>query len=862
MHFALQNVVVPQKLLLTTDYNKEKVEFGEWHTSQDHFKYWRIEFNKIYQKYSVQYLMKSVGFKYDRAFLFDDGKYFNVVQDNSKKFIYANVDRKEDILSLRGSEYNFGNTPINVIMRELEYCIDGFTKAIFYISNNYLYYKNQGKTKEETKYTFEESLYTVLDILNLDENIKNYLFNKVIKGDYIFNKSQKDSSIRRGFNYIEIEDSNYHDMKSVVHSYSFPTTPEDVIIKLVAQALVIGISATARVETCIGNYDERYIKNKIVENKIEIDIEDERRIASNFNSVLDEQRGQYQIHPQIIDSLKGFSDKEKCSELIGMLFTADLKQKWIDVLDDKKTKGYYFLIELKLASLYKEICLKNIESFIAFVNGFPKTNGDFNLDRIEELFIDICKQNDYTPLKFYIVRADNYDESFDQIRKDLAEGLHIFVLTTYKTIGTGKNIQYKIPQNSSDRVVRGGNDITMTKDFEGIYLATPTNLVQTLRFGSQNKYNDLATYLFHQEYLYHNKHITYSQLKYNIAYGFKYIFFGCSDSHYTQNGDMNLHTLKLVIQAIGRICRSRNKNKNIYIYADKEIIERLQNIPSDKFPKLLNDEFKSLLNISLSKYRVVNKLQEYSKQSKQAYTAIRQAAFTVRRSDSNVEEWKAIREFVLKNPTTANPGIYKDYYFEFDEKHSGYSYKQNNSYDIMEMRMDTRYNLRQVSEASCDLPQILAISYIKDMFSQNGYANQFKANYYVMSPSLYKQVYLGALGEVVGREILDHELGFSLEELDDVSFYEYFDFKLGNLYFDFKHWDEFRINNEKYVQKVENKLNKIKGAKCFVINLLKRTEAQSKRNIGEAVIQIPYLIDGESGTINQEAIEYIGNQYE
>ena len=94
------------------------------------------------------------------------------------------------------------------------------------------------------------------------------------------------------------------------------------------------------------------------------------------------------------------------------------------------------------------------------------------------------------------------------------------------------------------------------------------------------------------------------------------------------------------------------------------------------------------------------------------------------------------------------------------------------------------------------------------------------------------------------------------------SFYEYFDFKLGNLYFVFKHWDEFRINNEKYVQKVENKLNKIKGAKCFVINLLKRTEAQSKRNIGEAVIQIPYLIDGESGTINQEAIEYIGNQYE
>ena len=105
-------------------------------------------------------------------------------------------------------------------------------------------------------------------------------------------------------------------------------------------------------------------------------------------------------------------------------------------------------------------------------------------------------------------------------------------------------------------------------------------------------------------------------------------------------------------------------------------------------------------------------------------------------------------------------------------------------------------------------------------------------------------------------------MGWELEELDDISFYEYFDFKLGNMYFDFKHWDEFRTNNEKYVRKIEGKLNKIKGAKCFVINLLKRNEARPKINMSETVIQIPYLIDGEVGTINENAIEYIGSLYE
>lgn len=859
MHFALQHVVIPKKILSTTDYNKDKVESGQWHTSADHFNYWRDKFDKIYQKHNVQYLMKSVGFQYDRAFLFDDGKYFNIVQDNSKKFIYADLDKKEDILSLRGYDYNQELTPINVLIRDLEYCIDGFTKAIFYVSNNYLYFKNQSKTRDDTKYSLEESVYTVLDILNLSEEAKMYLFNKVIRGDYIFNKPTQDEAMRRGFNYTEIEDSNYHDMKSVVHGYSFPTTPEDIIVKLVEQSLVVGISATAKVPTCIGNYDNTYICKKIGDAYIKIDEDDSRRIESEFNKLLYSQRDKYQIHAQFIDELKGFSDKEKCAEMITQLFDNGMRQKWFDVLNNNKTKGYYFLLELKLTSIYKTICQNGIQSFIAFVNGFPQVKGDFDEDRLTKLFDDLCTQNRYNPLKFYIVKADNYDEKFDQIKKDLAASNQVFVLTTYKTIGTGKNIHYSIPQDSQDRVVRANSDATMTKDFEGIYLATPTNLLQTLHFDSKNKYNDLATYLFHQEYLYYNKHLTYNQLKHNIAFGFKYTFFGNAESHYTLNGDMNYHTLKIAIQAIGRICRSRNKNKDVYIFSDKEVVERLQKIPKKEYPRLLNDEFISLLGIPTDRYKIINKLQDYSKQSKRTYTTIRQAAFTVRQSIANVEEWKSIREFVLKNPTTDNPGKYVDFYFLFDEKYSGYSYRQNSYYDIVEMRMDTRYNLHQVSEQACELPEIFAIKYIKDMFMEKGYAQRFKHAHYIMTPSLFKQVYLGALGEVVGREILCRELGWDLQELDDISFYEYFDFKIGKIYFDFKHWDEFRTNNEKYVQKIEGKLNRIKGSKCFVINLLKRTDARPMINIGETVVQIPYLIDGENGVINQDAIEYISS---
>ena len=88
-------------------------------------------------------------------------------------------------------------------------------------------------------------------------------------------------------------------------------------------------------------------------------------------------------------------------------------------------------------------------------------------------------------------------------------------------------------------------------------------------------------------------------------------------------------------------------------------------------------------------------------------------------------------------------------------------------------------------------------------------------------------------------------------------FYEYFDFKIGNLYFDFKHWDEFRTDATKYAQKVKRKLNKIQGAKCFIVNIVKRTDSKPVESVDETIIQIPYLIDGERGAINYEAIEFI-----
>ena len=126
LHFALQNFIFPKKLLQTSEYHQKRVEEGSWHPTQELFEYQKKSFEEKYHAHEFQYLLKSVGFIQNKAFLFDDGRYFTVIQDSSKKFIYADVSKKEDILALSASSYSADRKPLIKILNDLEYCINGF----------------------------------------------------------------------------------------------------------------------------------------------------------------------------------------------------------------------------------------------------------------------------------------------------------------------------------------------------------------------------------------------------------------------------------------------------------------------------------------------------------------------------------------------------------------------------------------------------------------------------------------------------------------------------------------------------------------------------------------------------------------
>ena len=571
IYYALVNIKFPNTLMKLSEYRKEKISSSEWVDVKalkdeltDHFK-------KVYNDYKFELFTKSKGFDDKKAFIFDDGNTINIFNDTSKRVLVTKVDEEENNISLIADTKKFilEQQKFDNVLRQVKYAIDDFIKQTAFISKNYTDYKNQSLNRIKTKYSFEESALTMLSAFNIADEFKQYLLDRIIDKNANLKldlpKEIDSNFMSKGFEYTEIEDDHNHDLQTKSHSFKFDRTPEDIIIKLSKKSHVVGISATSSIDTVIGNYDIDYLKRTLKNMFYLIPKEDIDRLKNEFKNnqkIYDDENIKINAMPS--ENYKMFSDKEKSMSIIKDIFKENRYDYYFDYLD--KTDNYYHnLIIFKLLKIYNVIAKsKNIYSFLAFLNAFPttkdKSKDEHFLDKelLEKGINDLCEDCHYenAPI-LHIVRSNNYDEELIRIKEELELGKKVFVLSTYKTIGNGKNIQYKIPNLDyikSNIIIK--DEVRNDKDFDAIYLSTPTNLIQTIYYKSENKINNLCKYLFQQEYLYHKKYITYTERRTNIESGFRKTFYGDKNfSSYKRNQDILLHTAQLVIQAVGRICR-------------------------------------------------------------------------------------------------------------------------------------------------------------------------------------------------------------------------------------------------------------------------------------------------------------------
>lgn len=863
IYFALKNVSFPKALLKKAEV---KTENKNYHSIKEILDKNLEVFEKIYTENEMNYLIKSRDLIYNKAFLFSDGNYITVISDKSRKRLKSKLDISEAQRIIYPATKKDPNKNLSYLMSEIEYAINYFTNGITWISKSYQKNKNDNNTKKSSNYfSNEEAIRSILSIFHLSQEYMDYLFERIstniVEKNYYMNETDKEERfLKKGLSFIEVEDSDYHDMQSVLHKFNFDTTPEQMLLRICSKSKVVGISATATLETVIGNFNLNYLEKELESNYYKIEQNDILKMKKDFEKAqLIYEQKDINVNIELVDNFPYINEYQICRELIMKIFDGENQKKYLTILTKLNSRTcYYYLIALKIAFVYKSFAQnEKMFSFLCFINRFPKySSHKLSFEELNQKDIKMMLKDIYDTENIFFLNSKQFEEEIDGINQKLNRLEKCFVITTYQTLGCGKNIQYDIPNGIEKNMIIVDRS-RMQKDYDGIFLLTPTNLIQNVNADAEDKYSDVSRFLFHQEYLFSKGYIDSKKKATNIISAFKTLYFPESFTvFYRNNGDLFLNNARVIIQAVGRICRCPNKNKDIYIFTDAECLERLQDVKEELKSRILNYEFFKLLQYEFERINLNCKL--YSEKNKKIKNALDSMAENVRQSIYNVKQWEKLRDAALRNPTyTGNNSILDEYYFEFDKPINMYGYKFSKNFEIKNIVFRESYNYNKVSSLEAGLNALWEIECVKKVFMEKNYSFKFQMNTKIMSPAFFKQIYQAAIGEVAGKAILEENMGDDLKPLDDYTMYEFFDYKYENIYIDFKNWNRYEIDNDTYVRKIMWKLNSIKGSKAIIINILKVANGKELiQNLPQNVIQIPWLINDEN-EIDETQIETV-----
>ena len=367
-------------------------------------------------------------------------------------------------------------------------------------------------------------------------------------------------------------------------------------------------------------------------------------------------------------------------------------------------------------------------------------------------------------------------------------------------------------------------------------------------------------YIYQIESLKENGELYYNEASNSIVSGFykKYNIIKRIENKIYDSESLQFYAISILIQAVGRICRTNDVVQNKTIYVDKDIFREVD--LSKVKDKRVNYEFEAIMNMQ-SELKILESKVERDSEIIIAQNNNRAIASKLKyesRTGWNEEKiswWKELRYFVLKHPTISTKELskypqYKNLYVSFKTSSNCYYFNHENDYSDIDLRL-TKSDLKdEMSETNCRLDVIMKNPIVKKHFEDNGYCTSFYPNENLLLPAVYNNVYKGALGEIVGEFILKH-YGINIEHIKEINEYEKFDYKLNDLYFDFKLMKNtgYDVN---YV-KVRNKLNLISGKGAIIINTLGDNKMLITNN--DNVLTIPALLDENTGEVNKKAID-------
>ena len=415
----------------------------------------------------------------------------------------------------------------------------------------------------------------------------------------------------------------------------------------------------------------------------------------------------------------------------------------------------------------------------------------------------------------HICISRKIEEVNDKILKELSKDKDkkIMLISAYGSFKAGTNMQYEIPEGADcligDNWQKSGQKLK--KDWDAVYLQSPTSYLTMYddEYNSdyeKNLYNVMLSLMMLHDRGYLSQANVKNWIYYALAGNF---MFGPKNNPGIMH-DKAAWARTTIEQAVGRLCRTKNKPRTTYILYDIEMSQyfcdcnerksltkefrllRDYIIEHDKIELDTNVDQEILYNNSNYIIRQLKALRDialkYTPKKDQEIDEIEEGQIpqNVISCQNLISNYKntIIRKPVLKSldELDANDRTFMHIakcYGKWDRNNDGcINFKYNQS----KRRYDLRAKEYTMNAMKVRLDILMKNQVIKDYFQKNGYATEWEGGDYILHPDILANDYAGEIGEEAFKALVLHYTDCTEDEIRHLTGfnYELADFALFN----------------------------------------------------------------------------------
>lgn len=824
------------------------LQYGEWQKSildekaENIVANMKDMFGELFEQY-CKYSFKTedtLDARQYRNFLFNDGQYLQIKENK----LYYYVDEQSKVNWITTNNDNGQNKSLTEVFGKLNGAIEYFVRGMAYITS--VYNKSEANSRN---LTYSNCLHSILKVMHLDNQSNEYLFNRILslrtEGKVKNSLKSQSLAVRNlystGFKLYSLFDGDDNALNTDIMFYQVPYFPEYFLYELCSKSLVIGISATATVPSVLNNYDLNYLQMMLKDKFYQLKDYHHEHLKEKSNQLI-------QGYPQVKMELKKVVN-QPLEYVLGDFFDDKAITSYIADFVGAIDAFYLERLTKMLSAMFDFLTDSSVQSMLIFSNQLINNHSKPNIHlfkRAVQLLNQQYFEHSYDVDSLFVtLNSQNFEKQKTQLLEKLSKGEKIVIFTSYKTVGVGQNLQYDIPENTP--VIQVNNRKSKSKDIDCIYIDLPTHLIAR-KYKDTQSMETIYRGIFQMEYLSARGEISPAQCKYFIS---QYFTDGNIHLDTDKTRSMNNKAIAIIQQAVGRICRTSNKNAVIKLYIDDKVFQTCDF--SDFKNKINNPEFQKIIETSYKNHsfekgevdslqnqavnhtlRFKNKLYHFVYNNKQW-------------TSEQVAYWQAMRQHLLKYPTLSTEAFlelednYQSFYIQMPTPRNSYTYTQEKDFSYLQIYFGIQ-GKSNVSAEDVKLNKIQQITELSNYFEQQGYALSFERQEYMLSPVAYQNIYKGALGETIGKKVLETHLDIQLEEMP-AEYYELFDYHIQNkVYVDFKYWKESNKQRAKeYLERIHEKLMRVGGKRAIIINIFANRAYNYSTSYQNQIIEIPYL---------------------